>query len=878
MAAAFRRSQSSTNIMGGSGAVGADGPGALAKTVVLDRAKCQRLDQVRSLNIWGLNLTNIDILSQCPQLSILSAPVNNIGTLRPLAGLPLKELYLRRNKISSFSELQHLGRDLRVLWLAENPVWDRSESNKWKNTNYTIYRLEILARLPWLERLDEEDVSERERKAAQDYFREQRPGRAFPSNSGPDDSISTAVSSGFSANRRSDRSDHSSPSQSRPAQPRSRSVAPTSERDRSGRSPSASHPSTRSPSMAPQGRSPSVAPSRSPGPPPGGPADRRRSIAEPSPPPGRGPPGGRNPRRGPPPPDDGSGSDTGSGSGSESGSQSGSESGSETGSETSSETGSETASDNGWDEYAANTRPSTRSAPRGAPTPRKPGAGRGGGGSGGRGGRGGKKPAPTRNGRPGSDASDPIDSYYTAPHPTPVNIPHSASTATIEDASSGSDSDVPQRKHSLKSGSNQLLNSSVGSGSGRGSHSRMPSSSSAPNLSNPAVSRAGSGTIPTTPTGTGGSVNSRTSRYVPPPSSAQSTPMSPALRAKPGARSVLDSPARPTPTTATASSALGARARSRSRARGESSGPDEPPTSATPRSGGARMVNGAPAPGGWGGGSDSESDPGSKSAPKGRAPSRGPGDAPTTPGGRAPSRGPGDAPQVSTGSRPGSVYGRLGALGSGNGGTVGGSDAPAGRQRRGSIAPPPSARDPSPPPALAERPKSRAGASASNDPPPSANPYLSLARDVRGPPTLSRRGSPPSPPPKSDGPGPGSSVYNTSVASALMGGAGSDGGSRGPSLDLAGSAAGGKKYLLVAALALVHEMHARGDREGLALVRGEVDKLLLGEGDSVVVGAGGYANGGGRDVARAGSASGVVGGLKSLFGSRKVGNVGEGRR
>ncbi|KAJ3309888.1 hypothetical protein HDU93_005480 [Gonapodya sp. JEL0774] len=152
----------------------------------------------------------------------------------------------------------------------------------------------------------------------------------------------------------------------------------------------------------------------------------------------------------------------------------------------------------------------------------------------------------------------------------------------------------------------------------------------------------------------------------------------------------------------------------------------------------------------------------------------------------------------------------------------------------------------------------------------SANPYMSGMRDVRGPP----------------GGGPGAaggrrmSVYDagtvssntTSATTAVsmsaavedsrtlpMNGQRSPGQSSRPSIDLGQVQGGGKKYLLVAALAMIHEMNARGDREGLNMVRSEVDKLL-GEGSA--------------DGSGVQNRSGVVSGLRNLFGggSKKGGD------
>ncbi|KAF0047315.1 hypothetical protein F2P81_000948 [Scophthalmus maximus] len=98
----------------------------------------------------------MSILSQMPNIKVLTLSVNSISSLAPLAGCPsLCELYLRRNMIPSLSELSHLRllTRLRVLWLAENPCCGTESSR---------YRLTVLRCLPRLQRLDNQVVTEEE--------------------------------------------------------------------------------------------------------------------------------------------------------------------------------------------------------------------------------------------------------------------------------------------------------------------------------------------------------------------------------------------------------------------------------------------------------------------------------------------------------------------------------------------------------------------------------------------------------------------------------------------------------------------------------------------------------------------------------------------
>ncbi|XP_036940098.1 cilia and flagella associated protein 410 isoform X1 [Acanthopagrus latus] len=128
----------------------------LTRKQVLAKAKASDLESVKKLNCWGCNLTDISIFSQMANIEVLTLSVNSITSLSPLAGcLSLCELYLRKNLISSLSELSHLRplTRLRVLWLAENPCCGSDSSQ---------YRLTVLRCLPRLQKLDNQPVTEDE--------------------------------------------------------------------------------------------------------------------------------------------------------------------------------------------------------------------------------------------------------------------------------------------------------------------------------------------------------------------------------------------------------------------------------------------------------------------------------------------------------------------------------------------------------------------------------------------------------------------------------------------------------------------------------------------------------------------------------------------
>ncbi|CAL5980453.1 Leucine_rich repeat protein [Hexamita inflata] len=131
----------------------------LSAALIYQKTKQSQVEQVKNLNIWGANLDDISILRQCAAVETLSLSVNNITTLEDLQGLnSLKELYLRKNKIADLRQVMYLANlpNLQVLWLSDNPV-DQDPQ----------YRLYVIKALPNLTRLDEKDVGQDERVAAQ---------------------------------------------------------------------------------------------------------------------------------------------------------------------------------------------------------------------------------------------------------------------------------------------------------------------------------------------------------------------------------------------------------------------------------------------------------------------------------------------------------------------------------------------------------------------------------------------------------------------------------------------------------------------------------------------------------------------------------------
>ncbi|XP_070263191.1 cilia- and flagella-associated protein 410 [Myotis yumanensis] len=128
----------------------------LTRQMVLSRAKASELHSVKKLNCWGSRLTDISICREMPSLEVITLSVNSVATLEPVSRCQqLSELYLRRNRIASLSELSHLKGlpRLRVLWLAENPCCGADPH---------LYRMTVLRNLPNLQKLDNQTVTEEE--------------------------------------------------------------------------------------------------------------------------------------------------------------------------------------------------------------------------------------------------------------------------------------------------------------------------------------------------------------------------------------------------------------------------------------------------------------------------------------------------------------------------------------------------------------------------------------------------------------------------------------------------------------------------------------------------------------------------------------------
>ncbi|KAG9391421.1 Leucine-rich repeat [Carpediemonas membranifera] len=131
---------------------------SLTANQIIGRTKVSDIGQVRNLMIWGNDLSDVSVVRRMKNVEVLSLSVNSISTLCDFSFCPkLRELYLRRNKVSELYELNYLSRlpNLKTLWLSDNPIADAPQ-----------YRLFVIANLPNLEKLDDTPIEEDERANA----------------------------------------------------------------------------------------------------------------------------------------------------------------------------------------------------------------------------------------------------------------------------------------------------------------------------------------------------------------------------------------------------------------------------------------------------------------------------------------------------------------------------------------------------------------------------------------------------------------------------------------------------------------------------------------------------------------------------------------
>ena len=123
----------------------------LTENIVLSRTRSHDLDNVKKLNCWGIEISDVSIVKKMPNVEVLSLSLNKISSLKDFAECKyLKELYLRKNQIRDINEVSYIQNlpNLKKLSLEDNPC-----------VKHSNYRLTILRALPNLELLDNVTVT-----------------------------------------------------------------------------------------------------------------------------------------------------------------------------------------------------------------------------------------------------------------------------------------------------------------------------------------------------------------------------------------------------------------------------------------------------------------------------------------------------------------------------------------------------------------------------------------------------------------------------------------------------------------------------------------------------------------------------------------------
>ena len=136
--------------------------GTLTVNLALQKSRVDNPLYVKKLNVCGVQLDDIGVIEQFPNLEVCSFSVNKITDLDSFRHCPrLSEVYLRKNLISDLRQVAYLGHlpSLHMLGLSENPISELPE-----------YRAFVIAACSKLQRLDDQDVTSFERETAETKF------------------------------------------------------------------------------------------------------------------------------------------------------------------------------------------------------------------------------------------------------------------------------------------------------------------------------------------------------------------------------------------------------------------------------------------------------------------------------------------------------------------------------------------------------------------------------------------------------------------------------------------------------------------------------------------------------------------------------------
>ena len=119
---------------------------------ILNKTNNNNPKNIRALNLWSNNISDISVLSEFPSLEIISLVGNQINDISVFKKLKnVRELYLKDNQINDWNQIENLRncKKLEKLVLKDNPI-----------SKYLNYPKKVLEILPQLKKIDELEVKQ----------------------------------------------------------------------------------------------------------------------------------------------------------------------------------------------------------------------------------------------------------------------------------------------------------------------------------------------------------------------------------------------------------------------------------------------------------------------------------------------------------------------------------------------------------------------------------------------------------------------------------------------------------------------------------------------------------------------------------------------
>ena len=144
--------------------------------LVLSRSNNKNPETIKTLNLWGLKLTDISILKDFPSLELISLSSNQIKDISAFKNSKnLRELYLKDNQIKDLSQIEYLKgcSKLEKLIVKNNPI-----------VNIPNYFDKIIDILPQLKNLDDKDIEKKNYNINSPLASNNSHNNSFNNNSG----------------------------------------------------------------------------------------------------------------------------------------------------------------------------------------------------------------------------------------------------------------------------------------------------------------------------------------------------------------------------------------------------------------------------------------------------------------------------------------------------------------------------------------------------------------------------------------------------------------------------------------------------------------------------------------------------------------------